>query len=200
MKFRSGVRITAADRGSRAGNARPAGLARPGTADPAARAGHPRFSAGHHGAYHKRQGRFPNRRVITRRTRARRRDILRGHRPVRRSTWRTAGPSRRLRRPHRPTPCQRHRPRRLTPTASPQQTGNCAHIRMRPRSTVPDIMTRISSTAQVSCVCEDSPLCRHHHKCKQAEGWQLAQPEPGVLVWRTPAGRTYATGPTAYLT
>jgi hypothetical protein len=43
MKFRSGVRITAADRDSRAGNARSAGLARPGTADPAARAGHPGF-------------------------------------------------------------------------------------------------------------------------------------------------------------
>ena len=43
MKFRSRVRIAAADRGSRAGNAGSAGLARPGTADPAARAGHPGF-------------------------------------------------------------------------------------------------------------------------------------------------------------
>jgi hypothetical protein len=24
------------------------------------------------------------------------------------------------------------------------------------------------------------------------------QPEPGVLVWKTPAGRTYATTPTEY--
>jgi hypothetical protein len=44
----------------------------------------------------------------------------------------------------------------------------------------------------------DSPLCRHHHRCKQAEGWRLAQPEPGVLVWRTPASRTYTTTPTQY--
>jgi hypothetical protein len=44
-----------------------------------------------------------------------------------------------------------------------------------------------------------APLCRHHHRCKQAEGWQLTQPEPGVLVWRTPAGRNYATTPTEYL-
>jgi hypothetical protein len=80
----------------------------------------------------------------------------------------------------------------------PQQTGNCAHIRMRPRSTVPDMMTRISSTAQVFCAYDDSPLCRHHHRCKQAEGWQLTQPEPGVLLWRTPRGRTYATAPTEY--
>jgi hypothetical protein len=42
------------------------------------------------------------------------------------------------------------------------------------------------------------PLCRHHHKCKQAEGWRLAQPEPGVLVWHTPAGRSYVTTPTVY--
>ena len=34
--------------------------------------------------------------------------------------------------------------------------------------------------------------------CKQAEGCRLAQPEPGVLVWRTPAGRRYATTPTEY--
>jgi hypothetical protein len=33
---------------------------------------------------------------------------------------------------------------------------------------------------------------------KQAEGWRLEQPEPGVLVWHTPAGRTYTTAPTQY--
>jgi hypothetical protein len=33
---------------------------------------------------------------------------------------------------------------------------------------------------------------------EQAEGWQLEQPQPGVLVWRTPAGRSYATTPTVY--
>ena len=48
------------------------------------------------------------------------------------------------------------------------------------------------------CECELTPLCRHHHRCKQAEGWWLEQPEPGVLVWHTPAGRTYTTTPTRY--
>jgi len=43
-----------------------------------------------------------------------------------------------------------------------------------------------------------APLCRHHHRCKQAEGWWLEQPEPGVLVWRTPSGRTYTTTPAEY--
>jgi Domain of unknown function (DUF222) len=50
----------------------------------------------------------------------------------------------------------------------------------------------------VTCECDLAPLCRHHHRCKQAEGWRLEQPEPGVLKWRTPAGRTYATTPTVY--
>ena len=50
----------------------------------------------------------------------------------------------------------------------------------------------------ITCECDLAPLCRHHHKCKQAQGWRLAQPEPGVLIWHTPSGRTYATGPTRY--
>jgi hypothetical protein len=49
-----------------------------------------------------------------------------------------------------------------------------------------------------TCECNLAPLCRRHHRCKQAEGWQLEQPEPGVLVWHTPAGRTYTTTPTKY--
>ncbi len=44
-----------------------------------------------------------------------------------------------------------------------------------------------------TCECNLHPLCRYHHKVKQAPGWHLAQPEPGVLVWITPSGRTYTT-------
>ena len=50
----------------------------------------------------------------------------------------------------------------------------------------------------LTCECNLAPLCRHHHRCKQAEGWRLDQPEPGVLRWRTPSGRTYTTKPTGY--
>ncbi len=46
--------------------------------------------------------------------------------------------------------------------------------------------------------CNSAPPCRHHHKCKQGDGWTLEQPEPGVLVWRTPARRTHTTTPTVY--
>ena len=50
----------------------------------------------------------------------------------------------------------------------------------------------------LTCPCNLAPLCRHHHRCKQAEGWWLDQPEPGLLVWRTPSGRSYTTTPTVY--
>ena len=49
-----------------------------------------------------------------------------------------------------------------------------------------------------TCLCNLAPLCRKHHRCKQAEGWRLEQPEPGVLVWQTPSGRTYTITPTEY--
>jgi len=49
-----------------------------------------------------------------------------------------------------------------------------------------------------TCECNLAPLCRHHHRCKQADGWRLEHPEPGVLVWHTPAGRTYTTTSTQY--
>jgi hypothetical protein len=43
-----------------------------------------------------------------------------------------------------------------------------------------------------------TPLCCRHHRAKQARGWQLTQPEPGTMVWITPSGRSYVTGPAAY--
>jgi hypothetical protein len=51
----------------------------------------------------------------------------------------------------------------------------------------------------LTCECDLAPLCRRHHRAKQAEGWHLEQPEPGVLIWHAPAGRSYATTPTEYL-
>ena len=50
----------------------------------------------------------------------------------------------------------------------------------------------------LTCPCNIAPLCRHHHRSKQAEGWWLEQPEPGVLKWRAPSGRTFTTRPTVY--
>jgi Domain of unknown function (DUF222) len=44
-----------------------------------------------------------------------------------------------------------------------------------------------------TCECNLAPLCRHHHRCKQSEGWHLDQTAPGVMTWTTPAGRRYTT-------
>jgi hypothetical protein len=46
-----------------------------------------------------------------------------------------------------------------------------------------------------TCECNLGPLCRHHHRCKQSQGWRLDQPSPGVMCWITPAGRCYLTAP-----
>ena len=41
--------------------------------------------------------------------------------------------------------------------------------------------------------------CRPRHKVKQADGWTLTQPEPGVTAWTAPHGRSYAVTPEPYL-
>ena len=42
------------------------------------------------------------------------------------------------------------------------------------------------------------PVCRRSHRIKQAPGWHLTQPRPGVFQWTTPSGRTYTTHPEPY--
>jgi hypothetical protein len=49
-----------------------------------------------------------------------------------------------------------------------------------------------------SCQCNLAPKCRRHHRCKQATGWKVEQPEPGTFRWTVPSGRTYTTTPTVY--
>ena len=49
-----------------------------------------------------------------------------------------------------------------------------------------------------TCQCNLAPKCRHHHRCKQAVGWSVEQPEPGVLRWTVPSGRSYTITPTVY--
>ena len=46
-----------------------------------------------------------------------------------------------------------------------------------------------------TCLCNLAPLCRRHHRVKQARGWTLVQVSPGVLTWSTPAGRRYTVTP-----
>jgi hypothetical protein len=49
-----------------------------------------------------------------------------------------------------------------------------------------------------TCECNLACLCRRHHQAKQAQGWWLDQPRPGVLVWRLPHGRSYRVDPGRY--
>jgi hypothetical protein len=50
----------------------------------------------------------------------------------------------------------------------------------------------------LTCECNLAPLCRRHHRCKQAERWRLEQPMPGIMAWHTPAGRRYITVPSQH--
>ncbi len=95
--------------------------------------------------------------------------------------------------------------RSRTARSSPASNGACrrdrgmAEVRTE-RATPASAEPRRLFLPGHGCICEciDSPLCRHHHCCKQAEGWRLEQPEPDILRWRSPVGRTYATIPTRY--
>jgi hypothetical protein len=49
-----------------------------------------------------------------------------------------------------------------------------------------------------TCECNLYPLCRQHHRCKQAPGWHLTQTRPGQLTWTLPNGRTYTPLPEPY--
>jgi hypothetical protein len=50
----------------------------------------------------------------------------------------------------------------------------------------------------LTCLCNLGPLCRRHHRCKQADGWSLSQGTSGEFRWATPSGRRYTTRPAAY--
>ena len=102
-------------------------------------------------------------------------------------------------------PCQharaehRYRPSRRLRHLIRARNATCAAPGCGRRAASCDLdHTRPHHQGGRTCECNLAPLCRHHHRCKQAEGWRLEQPEPGVLVWRTPAGRTYTTTPTQY--
>jgi hypothetical protein len=49
-----------------------------------------------------------------------------------------------------------------------------------------------------TCECNLYPLCRRHHRVKQAQGWRLEQPEPGILIWTLPCGRQVTVTPEPY--
>jgi hypothetical protein len=50
-----------------------------------------------------------------------------------------------------------------------------------------------------TCECNGAPLCRRHHRCKQAPGWHLTQERPGIMTWQLPSGREYRASREPYL-
>ena len=106
------------------------------------------------------------------------------------------------------------------------ETGECSHRRESPGYRPSPALTHLIQVRQVTCIapgcrrpavscdfehtipyhqggrsceCNGGPCCRRHHRAKQANGWQLAQPRPGTFVWTTPHGRRYLTRPEPYL-
>ena len=84
----------------------------------------------------------------------------------------------------------RHKVHARTPTCS---YWGCR----RPAARCDDDHTLAWDDGGLTCQRNLSPLCRRHHRMKQHEGWQLDQPRPGILAWRTPGGRRYVTMPAA---
>ena len=114
---------------------------------------------------------------------------------------------------------------RLGVTITPLAAGTCEHRNQEPGYTLSPRLRHLIAARTVSCCapgcrrpaarcdfdhtiayhaggrsceCNVRPLCRRHHRCKQAPGWAARQPDPGTMIWTTPAGRTYTTGPTTY--
>ena len=114
-----------------------------------------------------------------------------------------------------------------TVTVTPITSGGCGHHRQEPGYRPSPALARLIRTRNTTCTfpgcrrparrcdldhtvpyenggrtceCNLAPLCRRHHQVKQAEGWTLTQPAPGVLVWLTPAGRRYTTLPSQHPT
>jgi Domain of unknown function (DUF222) len=112
----------------------------------------------------------------------------------------------------------------FTLTITPLARGTCDHRHQEPRYTPSRHLQHLITTRTTTCTapgcqqpaarcdldhttpydhggptceCDLAPLCRHHHRCKQSEGWHLEQPHPGVMTWTTPAGRHYITPPGA---
>ncbi|HEY2575805.1 MAG TPA: DUF222 domain-containing protein [Streptosporangiaceae bacterium] len=109
----------------------------------------------------------------------------------------------------------------------PIEAGTCTHAREVPGYRIPESLHHIVKIRQKTCsnpvcawpaqLCDDDhtlphgkggrtcecdlgPVCRTCHQAKQAPGWRLEQPSPGVLIWQPPHGRRYTVKPGVYPT
>jgi hypothetical protein len=99
----------------------------------------------------------------------------------------------------------RHREDRYTPSRTLKhliraRTATCPAPGCGAHACHNDIDHTLAYPAGPTDECNLAPPCRRHHRAKQAPGWQLSQPEPGVMRWTTPSGRIHTTTPTIYET
>jgi hypothetical protein len=114
--------------------------------------------------------------------------------------------------------------RGLNPALELIAKGECGHVTAEPRYAPSRKLTHLVRARTATCdapgcaaqavhvdldhtrpypegptdQCNLGPKCRRHHKTKQAPGWKVEQPEPGVFRWTLPSGRTHTTKPTVY--
>jgi hypothetical protein len=92
----------------------------------------------------------------------------------------------------------RYRPSRKLQHLVRARTGTCSAPGCNAQAVHCDVDHVIPYPDGPTDECNAHPSCRRHHQCKQAAGWQVEQPEPGVMRWTTPASRVYTTTPTVY--
>jgi len=92
----------------------------------------------------------------------------------------------------------RYRPSRQLGHLARARTATCPAPGCGAQAYHNDLDHTVAYPAGRTCECNIGPPCRRHHRCKQAPGWTLEQPEPGVFRWTTPSGRAYTTRPTVY--
>ena len=97
----------------------------------------------------------------------------------------------------------RHREDRYVPSSKLKhlvraRTATCTAPGCGTRAIHCDLDHTTAWPAGITCECDLAPTCRHHHRVKQAPGWRLDQPGPGIMHWTTPSGRHYTTTPTVY--
>ncbi|MGH3159291.1 MAG: hypothetical protein ACRDNF_22330, partial [Streptosporangiaceae bacterium] len=81
-----------------------------------------------------------------------------------------------------------------------RQRTCCNPICSRPATAADDDHTLAYGKGGRTCECGLGPACRKCHRTKQAPGWRLAQPSPGVLIWHLPSGRSFTATPDTYPT
>jgi hypothetical protein len=93
---------------------------------------------------------------------------------------------------------QRYAPSRLLQHLIRARTTRCSAPGCGAQACFCDLDHVVPYPSGITCECGLAPVCRRHHRCKQAPGWQLHQPQPGNMHWTTPSGRTHTTTATVY--